>query len=251
MNVGLYDFCKVGKAVGDIWTTPEYIETLEKAREIYDSNDVTYTYTVFSNKNTARIPDDDMFWHADIPNDETRPYPIRMLWCKDNPNTENSGKTFWLNIVLKDCQPFLRPDQVALLEPGRVKIEQQSWHRPGTEIRVYDFVKTHPVTGAKSLRLNAFNDPANGITDNWITRVWIDGQEQPDCGLIADFIKTLENVPELRYEHTWGKDDLAIYDNWSFIHGRTAINLEHDSDERLFFRLNVHHNPKLYISDEE
>ena len=51
-------------------------------------------------------------------------------------------------------------------------------------------------------------------------------------------IKELLKIPNRTYYHTWDTFDIAIYDNWSFVHNRSKLIL--NSDEiRNFYRANI------------
>ena len=237
MNFTLEDYAKFGHLWGRAWSGHEYRATHEIPITVNSRENLHVSE--FSNKLVTKITNEEMMWHADIPNKAINPFPHRALWIVKNPNGHISGKTRWININLDECGRYLKPHQLDLLE--RVKIIQQSWYKPGTEIGTHDFIKTHPITGRKSLRLNAYCDSKTGWNNLWIKNVVIDGVEQPDCSLIADFIDTLKEVPELHYEHQWDDWDIALYDNWSFIHGRSKLILDEDNNERKFYRMNIDH----------
>jgi alpha-ketoglutarate-dependent taurine dioxygenase len=104
---------------------------------------------------------------------------------------------------------------------------------------MFDFIKVHPVTGKKSLRLNYY--ATSEKSGAWIKKVYIDGIEQPDCSLIQTYIDYLLQFPELYIKHVWDTYDIAIYDNYSFIHGRTALVFNEGNNERKFYRINIDH----------
>ena len=235
MTFKVLDFAKFGTYFGSPWAKSEYAYSNEHGLTCKDI-DKNYSVSWFSSLLTG-IPNTDMAWHSDIPNRSYNPYPHRALWIIKNPNPEMSGKTKWLNV--EDCFEYLTPEMKDLLP--RVKIEQQSWYKPGTDIRTYDFIKTQPITGKLSLRLNYYN--TDNITGAWIKSVYIDNKLQPDCSLIKMFIEHLEQIPELVHYHQWDNYDVAIYDNWSFLHGRTALQLGNTplTSERAFYRINIDH----------
>jgi alpha-ketoglutarate-dependent taurine dioxygenase len=78
--------------------------------------------------------------------------------------------------------------------------------------------------------------------------VLVDGKGLPGCSLIQEYINDLLKYPNLYHSHVWDLNDIAIYDNYSFIHGRTPIvfNNDPDNNERTFYRTNVDH-----MTDEE
>jgi alpha-ketoglutarate-dependent taurine dioxygenase len=243
MTFDLIDYMKFGHHFGTPWTADAYYYSHEVSVTAKDVDGTEYVSSKFSNKitNINKIPNTEMAWHADIPNRRIKPFPHRSLWIVKNPNPEFSGKTKWLNIDLDCCEQYLTDELKALLP--RVTIQQQSWYTPGTDLQMHNFVKIHPVTGQRSLRLNYYNDPHKGRTGAWIKNVYIDGQEQSDCSLIQQYIDCLLKHEELFYCHQWDDMDLIIYDNYSFIHNRTALVLGEDttSDERMFYRTNIDH----------
>jgi alpha-ketoglutarate-dependent taurine dioxygenase len=58
--------------------------------------------------------------------------------------------------------------------------------------------------------------------------------------LIGSAMEKLLTRKELKYQHTWDIGDMALYDNWSFIHGRTELVLE-PGEVREFWRANIDH----------
>jgi alpha-ketoglutarate-dependent taurine dioxygenase len=185
----------------------------------------------------------EMPWHTDIPNHATKPFPFRSLWMVKNPNPQQSGRTRWLNI--EDGMNYLSGELLEMLP--HIKVLQQSWYKPGTDEAVFNFIKTHPITGKHSLRVNHHNNLERGVSDAWIKHVYVDGVEQPDCSLIRRYIDELLKHPELFYEHTWDDYDIALYDNWSFLHSRSELQLGEtpDTNERKFYRVNIDHVQKI------
>lgn len=226
------NFCK---RFGKLWKKEDYIYSSE-ATEAVDIDNQQYYISPFSNILSRRIGNSEMPWHADIPNRTIDPYPMRSLWITKNPFPQISGKTSWLNLEL--CFDYLTDEQKDLLD--RVEIVQQSWYEPGTDIKEFPFVKIHPITGKKSLRLNYYNDRDQKKEDAWIVGVKIDGVLQSDCSLVKYFLEHLENEQNLIYEHTWDTFDIAIYDNWPFVHRRTHV-ITGPKGERHFYRVNIDH----------
>jgi alpha-ketoglutarate-dependent taurine dioxygenase len=244
MTFDLIDYMKFGHYFGKPWAADDYKYSYEASVTAKDVDGTEYVASEFSNKitNLNKIPNTEMAWHADIPNRSYKPFPHRSLWIIKNPNPEISGKTKWLNINLNECEKYLTDELKELLP--RVTIQQQSWYTPGTDLQMHNFIKIHPVTGERSLRLNYYNNPEKGRTGAWIKNVYIDGQEQPHCGLIQQYIDCLLEHEELFYCHQWDDMDLVIYDNYPFLHTRTALVLGENatSDERKFYRTNIDHD---------
>lgn len=231
------DYAKFAYYFGKPWTQENYIYSHEPSTVLYENNK-EYVITEFSNiiHSAKIISNSTMPWHADIPNAvQEHCFPHRSLWIVKNPNAEISGHTFWLNI--EDGIEYLSAELKELSQ--HITILQQSWYSPGTDEKMFDFIKVHPVTGKKSLRLNYYVTPNK--LNAWIKKVYIDGIEQPDCSLIQTYIDYLLQFPELYIEHVWDTYDIAIYDNYSFIHGRTKVVLNQKNYERKFYRINIDH----------
>lgn len=243
MNFQLLDYMKFAHLFGQPWSADDYAYSRELPVTEQDTDGRVYATSQFSNKliSTRKIGLMEMPWHADIPNRSYRPFPHRSLWIVKNPNPEVSGKTKWLNINLADCEQYLTDELKNLMH--RITIHQQSWYAQGTDMQMHSFIKTHPVTGERSLRLNYYNDYTRGITNAWIKGVYIDNVLQHDCSLIQKYIDCLTAHEDLLYYHQWDDYDIAIYDNYPFIHGRTELKLGStaETQERKFYRTNIDH----------
>lgn len=225
------DYAKFSLRFGHQWTPADY----KYSREVVEATDEGLCVSPFSNANTRLIGNEEMPWHSDIPNRSFKPFPFRSLWIVDNPHPEISGKTKWMN--LEKAMDYLTPEMKELLP--RVRILQQSWYEPGTDQQEFDLLKIHPVTGVPSLRLNYYN--WRQLKSAWITGVKIDGVLQKDCSLVKEWLEYLEKIPELTYQHTWDTYDISLYDNWTFVHGRTKLLLTAKDPIRKFFRINIDH----------
>jgi alpha-ketoglutarate-dependent taurine dioxygenase len=227
-------YAEFGLRFGNIWTADDYTYSREVVESVETSHG-TMSISPFSNHNSRLITEEAMPWHADIPNRSYKPFPFRSLWITEQVNPETSGKTIWLN--LEKAIDYLTPEMLEILP--RVRVVQQSWYEKGTDIQEFDLLKIHPITGVKSLRLNYYNW---GSTKNaWILDVKIDGVSQGHCFLIRQWLMHLQKFNELKYRHKWNLYDIALYDNWSFVHARTALELGTKFDTRHFYRLNIDH----------
>jgi taurine dioxygenase len=241
MNFSKEDYVEFCKRFGRLWDSKQaYIERKEKVIEADG-----YPLSAFSNLYHPRLGNGGMKWHADLPNEYKNPFPIRSIWITQNPNPA-AGKTGFLNVAEFDSLPPQFKNKI-----DRIEIVQQRWHRhedasftPFRDLQRFPFLKTHPITGEKSLRLNSYNIP--GVSnDEWICKVFVDGIEQEDCFLLRDYIDQLLTNPNLVYWHTWDDFDILIYDNWSFVHCRTNLQLE-PGQERMLYRANIDHVPDNY-----
>lgn len=234
MNFAKSDYAKFCSYFGKLWSVADYMYSREKP-EAVEVNGTRLIISPMSNKISRRLEMKAMPWHSDIPNRKHKPFPTRSLWMVSNPNPE-SGLTSWLNVEKGiELLPQELKDQLS-----NIKIVQQSWYDQDTDIQEFDFIKLHPVTGAPSLRLNFFCDQEQGITDAWIKYVKIGDQLLEPGPILKPFFKFLQSQPELVYTHKWGLYDIAVYDNWPFVHSRTKLEFEPEH-ERKFYRANIDH----------
>jgi alpha-ketoglutarate-dependent taurine dioxygenase len=233
VNFTQEEYAATGLFFGEPWEPDAYKYSQEAAMMV----DSTHGPTPISwmSSESQRLSMLSMPWHSDIPNRTFKPFPFRSLWLVSNPNPEVSGKTSWLN--LERAIDFLTPEMKAMIP--RVRIIQQSWYEPGTDVKEFDLLKIHPVTGVHSLRLNYHNWGQR--KDAWICGVKIDGELQADCSFVRDWLEYLEKIPELCYEHVWTTNDIALYDNWPFVHCRSKLVLDPKTEIRKFFRTNIDH----------
>jgi len=249
MTFQLTDYAKFGYHFGNPWTPFKYRYYYEEPVEVCDGES-KYTVSLFYNglnsSNNKIDSAQEMTYHADIPNHKTHPFPFRALWAVKKPQN-TSGSTHWLNI--EDCFDKLSPKLLSLID--KITVMQQSWHRYNTEKQILDLIKIHPITGKSSLRLNFY--ATKEITNAWITQVMINSEKLPDCSLIQDYIDDLLQHESLKYSHSWDSYDIAIYDNYSFIHGRAAIELHNDieNNERRFYRTTINHMTDIEFQNKE
>jgi alpha-ketoglutarate-dependent taurine dioxygenase len=242
------DYGRFSYHIGMPWTKEEYKYSHENAIEVTD-NEKKYVITKFNSlgiptRGPRQISLNEMPWHADIPNRSFKPFPFRSLWMGSRSRIETSGQTQWLNI--EDSIDSLS-DKLKNLIP-RIKIKQQSWYDGGrSDVDIHDFIKIHPITGRKSLRLNYYvGYPLVKNSQNaWIKNVYIDGIEQPDNSLIQEYIDDILKIPNMYYKHSWDIWDIALYDNYPFIHGRSSIQFDLNSNtntsDRILYRINIDH----------
>jgi alpha-ketoglutarate-dependent taurine dioxygenase len=234
MNFDLKDYVKFCLHYGELWEEEEYKFNKEEVEKV-EINSNQYCVSPFSNK-ISRLGMREMPWHADIANPrlEKQNFCLRTLWITKNPNSENSGFTTWLDI--EDSIKYLTKNELDLL--SRVKVMQQSWLYPNSLIGEYQIFKKHPITGKLSLRLNWHNDEQT--KNAYITGVKIDDKLQADCGLIKHYLNHFQKFSDTLYTHAWDTFDIALYDNWSFVHKRSILNFNPDL-ERHFYRTNINH----------
>ena len=234
---------------GKPWDKEQYIDSRELHFE-GTYKDQPYVLTTFDNGNVIRnkkIPNSEMPWHADIPNHETAPFPHRFLYMNVQPDS-NYGKTRWLNIDLDILQ--LTQEQESFFRDCSVL--QQSWWEPGKNLQHHSFIKSHPlIKDRESLRLNFYvkkDDPKTNSA--WILKSFYKDQEIDNLQLVGNTIYKLYQRPKLVYEHTWDVGDMAIYDNWSFVHGRSAL-IDEENALRQFIRGNIDHQTDDQFKDKK
>lgn len=229
------EYVRFAKRFGSLWDKENYRYSNEAAELVYVDGQINYI-SPFSNIISKKLVNQAMPWHSDIPNRSFKPFPFRSLWITKNPNPLFSGKTSWMNLEL--AMNYLTEEELILAQNSSVL--QQSWYEPGTDLKELPMIKTHPITGNQSLRLNFYNDPDLNRTNAWITGIKCNGQLQDNCYIIRDLLTKLEKIPDLVYEHTWDTFDIALYDNWTFVHKRTTLHTG-QTGERHFYRINIDH----------
>lgn len=228
------EYAEFGAHFGNPWSEEDY----KYSREVVENVETKYgtmSVSPFSNANSRLIDEREMPWHADIPNRDFKPFPFRSLWITANPNPEISGKTSWLNLEKgMNCLTQEMKDMIP-----SVKVIQQSWYERGKDIQEFPLLKLHPITGQESLRLNYYN--WGSLKNAWILDVKINDIAQGHCLLVRQWLQHLEKFNELTYQHTWDLFDIAIYDNWSFLHSRTSLRFSEEQPLRHFYRINIDH----------
>jgi alpha-ketoglutarate-dependent taurine dioxygenase len=99
-------------------------------------------------------------------------------------------------------------------------------------------MKQQPITGRWSPRCNY-----HGTSDSWILDTKLDGKSM-GTGIVEELMEAMEAVPDCVYTHRWSPNDMVLYDNWPFVHRRTAPKLK-EGDERLMWRCNIDHDMSL------
>jgi len=217
---------------GRPWSKEEYFYSQEGGYNIEPGK----ALSIFSNIISPRLGENPMPWHSDIPNHGEGSFPWRSLYLTKNPNPK-AGLTTWLNLELD----IIEPDEDDFNLYSNIEILNQSWYRKDEEINLQSFIKTHPITGKKSLRANYFVH-GNNIDDKpWIKETYLKGVKIEPYELLGPIYKKLSIREDLTYTHTWDLYDLIIYDNWNFVHRRSHLQLK-SGEERSFLRANIAHD---------
>jgi alpha-ketoglutarate-dependent taurine dioxygenase len=221
---------------GDPWERQAYISSTERWEVVPAADGKLRYMTSMSNKLSKRLQDFKMPWHADIANrvDGGIQFPHRCIYMKTVPNPL-AGFTYWLDMEL--AYPEVHPQLRARWEK-RIVV-QQNWHNPGNNRIDWPSMKQHPITKRWSPRCNY-----HGIADSWILDTKDTAGNSMGTGIVEELMEAMAEVPGCTYEQRWAPNDIVLYDNWPFVHRRTAPNLK-EGEERLMWRANVDHDIDL------
>jgi len=224
---------------GKPWSSQDYEYSKELSFDVLLDTGITGALSKFSNSKNTRLSEIAMPWHADIPIWKDREFPWRCLYNIQNDNPD-AGFTSWMSLILDHIDPLAEE----LDYFSRIKILNQSWHGHAGEEYKNNFIKKDPVTGKKSLRANYFVSPKWG-DKAWIKETYLDNIKVDNLEILGKLYKKLSQRDDLVYQHRWLQYDCIIYNNWSFMHNRTALELLPNQD-RVFIRSNISH-----LSNEE
>lgn len=228
------DIYRLISRFGRPWKKSDYDYSTETAFDIDAVDEKFGSLSKFSN--TGRLKDIAMPWHADIPIWKGMEFPWRCLYNirNDNPSS-TAGVTRWMSVMLD----HINPSTEELEYYSKIKVLNQSWHGHKNEEYLNNFIKEDPITSKKSLRANYFIAPGWG-DKAWIKETYIDDVKVNNLETLGKIYKSFSVRDELVYKHQWDKFDCIIYNNWSFMHNRTALGLLQDQD-RVFIRANIAH----------
>jgi hypothetical protein len=230
---------KLVSRFGRPWEKEEYQYSTEGSFDVTFPNGNMGVLSKFSN--AGRLKNTAMPWHADIPLWKGKEFPWRCLYNIQNDNPSPvEGITEWMSVMLD----HIAPSSEELEYYSRIKILNQSWHGHTNENYLNNFIKKDPVTNKESLCANYFMSPGWG-DKAWIKETYIDDVKVDNLEILGKIYKNLSMRDELVYKHQWSQYDCIIYNNWSFVHKRSALGLSPDQD-RVFVRANMAH-----LSNEE
>lgn len=225
---------KITSYFGTPWSIDEYAHSREPVKQFL-LDDKIVGISEFSNTK-SKLGEVEMPWHVDIPNWGEKSFPWRALYMVNNPNPDG-GLTTWANLRLENLNPT--KEDLDLYE--RMSVLNQSWHNGEDKFLVKQpYIKKHLVTGVESLRTNYFRSE-DSSPQAWIKQVYIDDIPRDNKEVLGPIHLKISKDPELNYTHRWDTYDLIIYDNWNLMHRRTHLGID-STEERLFYRLNIHHD---------
>jgi taurine dioxygenase len=174
------------------------------------------------------LPDGEMQFHSDGAHRDS-PYRATTLYGIKIPS--KGGDTLFANLYAAyDALSPAMKDRIAGLKTQFV-YDYDAQERNFTEDddaglprAVHDLVRTHPVTGRKSLYLSRL-----------MTRRIVDMDAAEGEALLLDLFDHAEK-PEFVYAHKWTPDDLVVWDNRCLNHARTDFPPE---EERMLRRYTV------------
>lgn len=227
------EFCNFLALWGEPWEKAEYNISTERWLPIPDPSSGKLRYmTIISNRMSQRLKGNAMPWHADIANRLTGiSFPHRCIYMRSVPNPE-AGFTYWLDMEL--AYPEVHHKLRSRWESKTVV--QQNWHHPGQDIVHASPMKQHPITGIWSPRCNY-----HGVRDSWILDTVDSNGNSYGTGIVEELMEAMAEVKDCVYEMRWQPNDIVLYDNWPFVHRRTAPQLK-EGQERLMWRANIEHD---------
>ncbi len=175
------------------------------------------------------LPDGEMQFHSDGAHRDT-PYAATTLYAIKLPSV--GGDTLFANLAMAyDALDDVTKNRIDELQVRNLygyddtfREETIEETEPNTSAATHNLIKTHPVTGRKSLYLSRL-----------MTRhvIGMDRRESDDLlNMLFDHAERTEFI----YAHKWLMNDLLIWDNRCLNHARTDFPA---SEERLLRRLTI------------
>jgi taurine dioxygenase len=194
-------------------------------------------------------------WHTD--QSYRRPPPDISLFYAVTPARRDTGQTLFANGILAYAAlpPALRA-KVDVLEglhaqPGSGRSREAALAgRTPRAFAVHErsqrqpVVRTHPVTGEKSLYLCEWGQM------DWFEGPFVGMEKGPHGAGAALLDEIMAHLTERRfcYAHEWTEGDLLIWDNRCLVHAATWF--DGDREGRLMWRTTVHGNPGAAYAGE-
>ena len=221
------EYHSIGEKFGRVWTREDYKKTpSDTTIKHRDTTPVSYFQT--NNMWGAR----DMKYHADMAHVGENSFPARSLYMVRGAR-DRSGETSWLNLELAWSQ-LSREEREQFKDHYVV---QQDMYNAGTNLIRFPFLKVNPKSGKISPRVNCYVTPGRN-TVAWVHHIEKDDTPLANTGAFIESVyKLCESKNNTLYLHSWTDGDLIIYDNWPFVHHRTAVTLEPGEPDRLLKRL--------------
>ena len=175
------------------------------------------------------LPDGEMQFHSDGAHRDV-PYAATTLYAIKLPSW--GGDTLFANLAAAyDALDEETKERIDALQVRNLygyddtfREETSDESEPNTSAATHGLVKTHPITGRKSLYLSRL-----------MTRHVI-GMDRNESNDLLNRLFDHAEQPEFVYAHEWRPKDLLIWDNRCLNHARTDFP---DTEERLLRRLTI------------
>lgn len=221
-------FHAFGTKFGRVWDKDDYEKTPgDNTIKNRDTTPVSYFRTA-DNSWGAR----EMKYHSDMAHMEDNSFPGRALYMVRGAQ-DGSGATSWLNLE-SAWEQFT--DEERKLYDG-ITVVQQDMYKPDTRLEKFDFLKTNPLSGKVSPRVNCYVTP-NVNKKAWVHHIEKHGKELALTGLfVEDVYRLCELKKDTLYTHHWENGDILVYDNFGTVHKREPVTLQPGEADRLLKRL--------------
>jgi taurine dioxygenase len=194
-------------------------------------------------------------WHTD--QSYRRPPPDISLFYAVTPSRRDTGQTLFANGILAyEALPTALKAKVETLEglhaqPGSGRSRDAALagrtpraFAPHERSQRQPVVRTHPVTGERSLYLCEWGQM------DWFEGPFVGLEPGPHGAGAALLDEIVAHLTERRfcYAHEWTEGDLLIWDNRCLVHAATWF--DGDAEGRLMWRTTVHGNPGAAYAGE-
>ena len=178
-------------------------------------------------KAIGALPDGEMQFHSDQCYKE-KPAAASMLYAIEIPR--EGGDTLFANAYkayetlprsIKDKIDCRRALNAYDYDSASTRRGQAAPDAPSC---LHPVVRTHPVTGRKSLYVNR------------LMTVSIEGLPEDESAEILEFLFAHQERPEFIYQHVWRPGDLVMWDNRCTLHARTDFS---EGERRLLRRVTI------------
>lgn len=233
------DFLRIGRAIGELipFVDKEYHHPNHP--EIFVVSNTNQNGKPFGMDRVGR------YWHSDS-SFLASPQPITMLYAKEAP--KEGGNTAFINMaaVLSDLPKEQRVNlalQDAVHEgQWRYIISEKDVGLSVDELLERDRREVPPVAHPMVIHHPATNVQSLYINEGFTKRILGVSPHESEKQLNALF-SSIAQSPS-RYEHTWQKGDLVLWDNRSVVHKAFAAT----AGNRVLYRLGIKDGP-FYLSE--
>lgn len=222
------EYHALGTKFGRVWDKDDYEKTPgDQTIRNRETAPVSYFQTA-DNSWGAR----EMKYHSDMAHMDEISFPARALYMVRSA-LDGSGDTAWLN--LEEAWSQMTSDEKQMFSD--LQVVQQDMYNPDTRLETFDFLKTHPVTGKISPRVNCYMTPGKN-KKAWVHHIKKNGKVVNNTGeIIENVYRLCESKKETFYSHHWDNGDILVYDNFGTVHKRNPVTFTPGEPDRLLKRL--------------